>query len=58
MGRRGRRPLQNRKEGAEWDVGDAVSYEIARSALQKRADRCPPFTFHIIYDSAQRHDAL
>ena len=24
----------------------------------KRADRCPPFTFHIIYDSAQRHDAL
>ena len=28
-----------------------------RSAA-KRADRCPPFTFHIIYDSAQRHDAL
>ena len=24
----------------------------------KRADKCPPFTFHIIYDSAQRHDAL
>ena len=42
MGRRGRRPLRNRKECAA-----------------KRADRCPPFTFHIIiYDSAQRHDAL
>ena len=35
MGRRGRRPLRNRKECAEWNVGDAVSYKIARSALQK-----------------------
>ena len=73
------------------DVGDGVSYEVARSApngtsrtpsptksqgvrgmghrgrrplrnrnggAAKRADRCPPFTFHIIYDSAQRHDVL
>ena len=58
MGRRGRRPLRGRKECAEWDVEDGVPYKIATGVLQKRADRCPPFTFHIIYDSAQRHDAL
>ena len=50
-GRRGRRPLRSRKECAEWDVGDAVPYEIATGALQKRADRCPPFTF-LLYMTA------
>ena len=31
----GPRPLRSRKECAEWNVGDAVSYKIARRALQK-----------------------
>ena len=35
MGRRGRRPLRSRKECVEWDVEDAVPYEIATGTLQK-----------------------
>ena len=74
MGCRGRRPLRNRKECAEWDVEDAVPYEVARSARNgtsrtpsptksqrgrcKKGGQVSALYIPIIYDSAQRHDAL
>ena len=54
----GRRPLRSRKECAEWDVGYAVPYEIATGTLQKKGGQVSALYIPIIYDSAQRHDAL